>query len=202
MVVVALLSFLVASTYNAFLIGQSIWAKTEDTVGLEENLTRASDKIIPELRQSGHSASGVFQVSIDNNSGVNQSDILRFSIPVLCQPGAYPVDANGDTAHWGAPLTWGCNEPSCMDANNDCNTIEYKYIQYLLTTKNALVRRVLDRSQISIKEDLVAENIVDMQIEPNFNQRMLTLKLTAEKQSGKKTIKQSSETKIYLRNAH
>ena len=202
MVVVAMLSFLLAATYGTFLSGQSIWTKTNNTIELDENLTKAIGRITPELRQSGHDAKGKFQVWIDSKSGVGESDVLRFSIPVICENSGNPVDANGDTAHWGAPLTWGCSKASCMDENNNCDTVEYKYIQYLLNEKHYLLRRVLDFSENTAREDIIAENIVDMNIEPNFNQRVVKIHLTAQKEIGRKQkIKQEMEINIRLRNA-
>ena len=201
-VVVALLSFLLAATYGAFLSGQSIWLKTNNTIELDEHLNKAVGRIVGELRQSGRDAKGMFQVSIDANAGPGESDMFRFSIPVICETGGNPVNATGDTAHWGAPLTWGCSKASCMDGDNNCDTIEYKYIQYLLNDKHYLLRRVLDFSLNTVHEDIIAENIFDMRIEPNFDQRMVTLNLMAQKDTGRKqNIKQKFEIKIRLRNA-
>ena len=202
LIVVALLSFLLAATYGTFLSGQSIWLKTNNTIELDENLNKAVGRIVSELRQSGHDAKGVFQVSINANTGVGESDIFRFSIPVICETGGNPVNAAGDTAHWGAPLTWGCSKSSCMDGDNNCDTIEYKYIQYLLNDKHYLLRRILDFGMNTVHEDIIAENIFDMHLEPNFDQRMVTLHLKAQKDIGKKQIvKQEFEIKIRLRNA-
>ena len=202
MVVVAMLSFLLAATYGTFLSGQSIWTKTDNTIGLDEHLAKAVSRITPELRQSGHDAKGKFQVWIDSKTGVGESDVLRFSIPVICENNGNPVDANGDTAHWGAPLIWGCTKASCMDENNNCDTIEYKYIQYLLNEKHYLLRRVLDFSENTVREDIIAENIIDMRVEPNFDQRIVKLHFTAQKETGKKqNLKQEMDINIRLRNA-
>ena len=202
LMVVALLSFLLAATYGALLSGQSIWLKTNNTIELDENLNKAVGRIVGELRQSGHDAKGMFQVWIDADAGVGESDIFRFSIPVICDTRGNPVNATGDTAHWGSPLTWGCSKSSCMDGDNNCDTIEYKYIQYLLNDKHYLLRRVLDFSMNTAHEDIIAENIYDIQIEPNFDQRMVTLHLKAQKDLGRKQIiKQEFEVKVRLRNA-
>jgi prepilin-type N-terminal cleavage/methylation domain-containing protein len=202
MVVVAILSFLIAATYGAFVSGQTIWTKTNNTIELEEHLGRALDRIVPELRQTGHESKGIFQVSVDSQTGVGGSDIFRFSIPVICESGGNPVNANGDTAHWGAPLTWGCNQASCMDENNNCDTVEYKFVEYRLNEEHQIIRRVLDFGLNVVREDVISEDIVGMRIEPNFDQRMLTLKLTAQKKTGhNQTLTQELETKIRLRNA-
>jgi len=202
MVVMAMLSFLLAATYGTFLSGQSIWTKTNTTIELDEHLNKAASRITPELRQSGHDAKGKLQVWIGSKSGAGESDVLRFSIPVICENKGNPVDANGDTAHWGAPLTWGCTKASCMDENNNCDTIEYKYIQYLLNEKHYLLRRVLDFSENTVREDIIAEGIIGMHIEQNFDQRIVKLQLTAQKEAGKKQkIKQELEINIRLRNA-
>lgn len=202
LLVAAILTCLIAATYGAFLSGQSIWFRTNNVIELDENLGRAVDRIVPELRQAGHDAKGIFQVSIDSKAGVGESDIVRFSIPVICESGGNPVNAAGDTAHWGAPLTWGCTKASCMDENNSCETVEYKFVEYSLNKQHNIVRRVLDFGLNVVREDVVSENIVGMTLEPNFDQRMLTLKLTAQRDTGhNQKITQDVETKIRLRNA-
>lgn len=202
LVVVALISFLLAATYATFLSGQSIWTKTDNAIELDEQLNKAAGRIAAELRQSGHDGKGIFQVSIDSQTGVNQSDLLRFSIPVICQASGNPVDANGDTAHWGASLTWGCAKASCMDEDSNCDTVEYKFIQYSINEKHQLVRQVLDFATNIVREDIIAEHISGMRIEPNFDQRMMKLRLTAQKEIGRKqNTKEEIEVNVRLRNA-
>ncbi len=202
MVVVALLSFLIAATYGTFLSGQSIWNKTNTTIELDEELSKAIGRISAELRLTGHDAKGKFQLVNLSQSGVNQSDVFRFSIPVICETGGNPVDANGDTAHWGAPLTWGCAKASCMDENNNCDTVEYKYIQYLINEKRQLLRRILDFSENTVKEEIVAEHIAAIRLEPNFDERMVKISLTAQQDLGRKQIiKQDIQFNVRLRNA-
>lgn len=202
LVVVALLSFIVASIYNTFIAGQSVWLRTSDRSGLQDNIRQAFDRILPELEQSGHDRQGVFQVLINDNTGPNHSDKLRFSIPVICDRTANPVAADGSTAHWGAPLTWGCTQASCMDANGSCDSVEYKYINYEINRNNTLVRRVLDYSSNLVREDTITENISDIQIEPDNVQRLITINIRAQKKTGpKSTIQESAQAKVYLRNA-
>ncbi len=202
LVVVALLSFVVASIYNTFITGQSVWFKTINRGELQDNIRQAFDRILPELEQSGHDRQGIFQVSIENNAGPNQSDKLRFSIPVVCDKTSNPVAADGSTAHWGAPLTWGCTQASCMDANNSCDSVEYKYIDYELNRNNTLIRKVLDYSSNLVREDQITENISNIQIETSFDQRMVTINITAQKKTGPKSIiHESAQAKVYLRNA-
>jgi prepilin-type N-terminal cleavage/methylation domain-containing protein len=202
MIVVAILSFLIAATYGIFLSGQSIWNRTDTSIELDEQLTKAANRVTAELRQSGHDAKGKFQIFNSSQSGANQSDVFKFSIPVICENGGNPVDANGDTAHWGAPLTWGCSKASCMDENNNCDTVEYKFIQYLINEKHQLLRRVLDFSENTTKEEVIAQDISAMRLEPNFDERMVKLFLTAEKEIGRKrTAKQELQINIRLRNA-
>jgi len=199
--VVTLLTFLVASTYNTFMTGQSLWTKVDRAIELEDNLRRALDRIVPELAMSGHDSRGFFQASISNNNGVHGSDILRFSIPVICESNGNPVNAQGNAAHWGAPLTWGCTEASCMDADNNCDTVDYKYIEYLING-DALIRRVLDYSQAVVREETVALNISDFQAEPNFNQRIITLTLTGQlRLSGENKVTAQTQSDVYLRNS-
>lgn len=202
MLVVAILSFLVATTYGAFLSGQNIWNRTANTIELDEELNKAVQRIAGELKWTGHDSKGQFQLSYITQSGVNGSDIFKFSIPVICQANGNPVDGNGDTAHWGAPLTWGCSDSSCMDADGNCNTVEYKSLQYRINEKNQLVRRVLDFSESVIKEDVVAENISNLKIEPSFDQRMIKVVLTASKNATKnKIINQELIFNVHIKNA-
>ena len=197
MIVVVLLTFLIASAYSTFMTGQSLWFRVDHSIELEDNMRKAFDRIIPELSMSGHNKSRVFQVKISNGTGVNGSDVLQFSIPVICQNNGNPVDAEGNTAHWGATLTWGCSQASCMDADVNCDTAEYKYTEYLINDHKDLVRRVLDLGQSSVREDVVASNIIDLQAEVNSNQRIIKLTLTA----GQDKNKSSSKMNIYLRNS-
>lgn len=202
MLVVAILSFLVAATYGAFLSGQTIWNRTANTIEMDEQLNKATQRIAAELKWTGHDSQGQFQLSYITQSGINESDIFKFSIPVICQPNGNPVDGNGDTAHWGAPLTWGCSESSCMDSDGNCDTVEYKYIEYRINDKNQLVRRVLDFTENVVKEDVVAENISNLKIEPNFDQRMIKVVLTASKNAAKnKIINQELRFDVHIKNA-
>lgn len=202
MMVVAILSFLVATTYGTFLMGQTIWNKTSHTIEMDEQLTKAAQRIYAELRLTGHDADGKYQLSFISQAGVNQSDIIKFSIPVICQTSGNPVDGNGDTAHWGAPLTWGCTQSSCMDQNNSCDTIEYKYLRYLIDEQFQFKRQVLDFSENVVREDIIAQNISNFHIEPNFNQSMVKVILTASKTIGRnQTVNQELTLNIRIKNA-
>ncbi len=202
MIVLTLVTFLIAGTYNTFLTGQTLWTRIDRSIELEDNLRKAFDRITPELAMAGHDKRGFFQVWISNNGGAKGSDILRFSIPVICETNGNPVDAEGNTAHWGAPLTWGCAQASCMDADNNCDTVDYKYIEYLLNEDNTLVRRVLDYSQTMVREDIIASHISDFQAETNFNQRMVELILNAQiNMIGKTKVTGSAQRNVYLRNS-
>ncbi len=202
MIVIAVLAFFVAGVYNTFLTGQSLWSKVDRSIELEENTRKVFDRIAPELAMSGHDSRGFFQVTISNGGGLNGSDILRFSIPVICQTNGNPVDAQGNAAHWGAPLSWGCTDSSCMDRDNSCDTVEYKYIEYLIGNDSSFVRRVLDYSQAVVREDVIAMTISDFQAEANYNQRVLSLTVTAQLNLiGETKISESSQMDIYLRNS-
>jgi prepilin-type N-terminal cleavage/methylation domain-containing protein len=202
MIVIAVLVFFIAAVYNTFLTGQSLWSKVDRSIELDDNIRKVFDRIAPELAMSGHDSRGFFQVAISDNGGINGSDILRFSLPVICQTNGNPVDAQGNAAHWGAPLTWGCTDSSCMDRDNNCDTIEYKYIEYLIGADSSLVRRVLDYSQAVVREDVIAMTISDFQAETNYNQRVLSLTVTARLNLiGETKITESSQMDIYLRNS-
>jgi prepilin-type N-terminal cleavage/methylation domain-containing protein len=201
-IVITLVTFLIAGTYSAFLTGQSLWTKIDRSIELEDNLRKALDRIVPELAMSGHDKRGFFQVLVSNDGGAHGSDIVRFSIPVICQNNGNAVDPQGNAAHWGAPLTWGCAQASCMDADNNCDTVEYKYIEYLLHDDRSLRRRVLDYSQNVIREDVIASSVQEFQVETGSNQRALTLTLKAQTDlGGKATAEESAKRTVYLRNS-
>src|SRR3990167_2436584 len=107
---VALAIFLVlsAGVFAVLATGRSTWFDTDASFELQQNLRFALEKLSRELHESGFDKNNVWQVSINNDGGVNGTDILKFSIPIICHSGDSVIDANGDIAYWGAPLTWGC----------------------------------------------------------------------------------------------
>lgn len=107
MVVCLLMSIILTAGSMVFISGQQQFTETALQSELQDNLVRALDRVTFELKDSGTGPSGL-QVSIQDNLGVNGTDILTFSIPV-CICGASPIDTAGDVSRWGAPMVWGQN---------------------------------------------------------------------------------------------
>ncbi|MBF0532943.1 MAG: prepilin-type N-terminal cleavage/methylation domain-containing protein [Candidatus Omnitrophica bacterium] len=173
MVTLAIFTVLVAGVLGALAAGRSSWAKTDANIRVRENLRMAVNKMAAELRQCGADGSNVVQATINTGTGIGGSDIIRFSIPILCQTGMNVMDANGNVAAWGAPLTWGCLSSTCMDADNNCNTRDYQFIEYRLATSayagtgTLLVRRVLagNAGATIVREDVIASQMLQLQIQ-------------------------------------
>lgn len=111
--VAALLFGVIAAAGSMVLIVSSrSWHQTDTRLSLEENLLLCQQKISGELQESGQDENGNWKVSILDNTGVNNSDILRFSVPI-CPCGTTPLDENSNVKAWGAPLSWG--QSGCSD---------------------------------------------------------------------------------------
>jgi len=122
-------------------------------------------------------------------------------MPVQCEVGASVIDASGDVAYWGAPLTWGCTDSSCMDADDDCTTVDYKYVEYRIDSNNQLLRRVLDVGFNVIREEIFAQNITDLQAVMSGDQNAITLTFTVLKNTAlNRQISTTSSINVYLRN--
>ncbi len=181
-------SFLIMST------GQSTWFTTDARIQVQESLRQALDRFVVEMRQTQ-----MPQVAVSDGTGPGGSDIIRFSLPVVCEAGGSLIDTNGDVAHWGAPLTWGCQDSSCMDADDDCSTLEYKYVEYRLNNNAELVRRVLDGGLAQVRENVFASNISDLQAQVNTD--TITLTVSAQKEGlDQRTYTEQQSVDVYLRN--
>ena len=201
LVVIVIFSIIVAATYQALFTGNSLWFQTETKIKLRENLRLSIDRLIREVQQSGIDKKGISQIFILNGEGFNSSDVLRFSIPIVCEVNGNVMGNDGYVAHWGAPLTWGCHAPTCMDADNNCNTIDYKYLEYRLSKDSKLLRRVLDYNWQVIREDVIAQHIMDFQVEQSFDQRIVSIHVTAEEVSNSKApFSVEADFDVYLRN--
>jgi len=194
MIVVLIVTTILAGGFLIFSTGQSTWFTSDIKIRLEENIRQALEKITTELRQSRVDQSQVF-----DNTGPNNTDVVRFSVPVVCEAGGNLIDINGDVAHWGAPLTWGCTSSTCMDADNDCDTVDYQFVEYGLGSDDQLVRRVLDATPSVVRTDVVAQGISDFQVQVNGS--VVTLTLQAQQVTvTNRTMSESMTTAIYLRN--
>jgi len=201
MVVLVIFSMISAGIYAVFSTGQVTWFNTEASIELQQNVRMTLEKITREMNESGFDKNGVSQLTISDGTGVNGTDVVRFSMPVLCVSNMNVIDANGDVATWGAPLTWGCTDASCMDADDDCSTVDYKYIQYLTNSNNELIRRVLDNNNAMVREDIFARHILDFQVTANVNGDLITLQITARKNSSvNAVISASTSMDVNLRN--
>lgn len=191
----------VGGIYGVLAVGQSTWFETDASIGLQQNIRLVLQKITRELNESGFDKNGSWQVTISDGTGPGGSDVLRFSVPVICHGGDSVIDANGDVAHWGAPLTWGCTSSSCMDADDDCATVDYKYVEYSMNADNQLTRKVLNPALATQREDLIAQNISDFQLSNSVNRNVVTIQLTAQNQSLMgRMVTSSASMDVYLRN--
>ncbi len=201
LVVIAISAFMLTSIFTTFMTGQATWFTADSAIELRNNIRVSTEKIARELRESGFDSVGTAQVTVLDGSGANATDILRFSMPVLCNSATSLLDTSGNVAHWGAPLTWGCTTSSCMDANDSCGTVEYKYVQYEITSSNQLVRKALSPGLTIAQQDTIASNVTNMQITTSADQNVITIQLTAQKLSPlRKLITLTKSIDVYLRN--
>jgi len=116
MVTILLLSSVMAGIYSVFASSREVWMMVEVHTQLQDNLRQTMFKVSRELRQTG-SDNGVLQLGINNGGGVNNSDVITFSIPI-CVCSNMAINNNGNISNWGAPLVWGSS--GCI---TDVNTI-------------------------------------------------------------------------------
>jgi len=200
MVVMAIFSVMGAVILGVLMTGRDSWHTTDTQISLRENVRIIMSRVSRELQESG-SSGGSMQVTIDNGGGVNGSDILRFSMPVICQQGGVVIDANGDVAYWGAPLTWGCSIFSCMDGDDDCSTVDYKFVEYKMDGNNQLLRRVLNPALTAVREDVFAENVTDFQVVLGADSNLATLTVTVSRDTeSNRTITSTESINVFFRN--
>ncbi len=201
LVVIAICGFMLSGIFTTFMTGQATWYTADSAIELRENIRVSSEKITRELRESGFDSVGTAQATVVDAGGANSTDLLRFSMPILCNSSTALLDASGNVANWGAPLTWGCTSSSCMDANDSCANLEYKYVQYEVTSSNELVRKVLSPALAVVAQNTIASNITNMQITVSADQNVITIALTAQKLSPmRKLITLTKSLDVYLRN--
>ncbi len=127
MVMTLLFAIILGAGTMVFVSGQNAFSLTSVRADLQENAHRTLQRISYELQESGRDSSGLLKVSILDGTGVNGTDILRFSIPI-CVCGVSPIDTNGNVSRWGAPLTWGkggCSTNYALDINGNVNICHY-----------------------------------------------------------------------------
>jgi hypothetical protein len=197
-VAMGIVSFCLAVIFSLLGNAQSSFFNADTNIDLRNTLRVASDKMTSELRNTGYKG-GVAQFAILTGSGTNGTDIIRFAIPILCTSTMTTIlDGNGDPAYWGAPLTWGCNTSSCMDADNDCSIQEYRYIQYSLNASKQLERKVLNSALTTVSTTIMATDIIDFDV--SLTNEKFTITLTGQKISPVKNTLTAVYTSILLIN--
>jgi prepilin-type N-terminal cleavage/methylation domain-containing protein len=119
LVTTAIFSLLGTAAFIVFIAGNSFWSATDAKIRLQQSFRLSSQKIFPELQESGRDSVGTLQVTILNNTGVNGSDVLRFAVP-LCPCGVSAMNDSTDVRNWGAPTIWGqsgCDAPLTIQGN-------------------------------------------------------------------------------------
>lgn len=201
MIVIGICALMLSGIFTTFMTGQATWFTADSNIEIRNDVRVSTEKITRELRESGSNSAGVMQVTLLDGAGANTSDILRFSMPVQCNSATALLDTNGNVANWGAPLTWGCTASSCMDSNNSCAVLEYKYVQYEITSDNTLVRKVLGPALGVVAQETIARNMTNMQLTQSADQNVITVVLTAQMTSPmRKQVSLTKSLNVYLRN--
>jgi hypothetical protein len=118
MVVTLLSAIMFLAGFMLFNGSRQAWAMTNTRIGLQENLRRSLERAGIELSSSGRDSANSLKVTVLDNAGLNNTDILRFSIP-LCLCGTAVMDSNTEVRIWGAPLNWaqtGCQTTWTVNA--------------------------------------------------------------------------------------
>lgn len=194
MIVTFLVSAITGGIYLIFSSGQASWFTADANIQNQDNLRKSLQRISAELRQSKADKKYIF-----DGTGVNGTDILRFSIPILCQAGSTFIDSDGNIPYWGGPLTWGCSSLTCMDADQNCTTLEYKYIEYFVDNNQQLRREILTEGLNVVHGDVFAVHISDFQVTVNGN--MIHIMAKAQKETmPNRLLTSQADIDIYLRN--
>ncbi len=178
---VAILVALMGIVFGFVLSAQAAFNNADAGIQLRNIFRTANDKMAWELSHTGHDGGGNAQYIISTGTGVNGSDTIRFSVPVVCDAVTPFLDATGNPAHWGAYLTWGCDSVTCADANGACATVEYKYVQYALSATGVIVRSVLGPMLNVVSSASIADGITNMHFSVAGNQ--LTFSLSGQRRS-------------------
>jgi len=112
LVTALLLTIVFTAGSMLFVAGERLWSLVDGQIQLQENARQAIGRISAELRESGRDINDILQVWVSNNAGPNNSDILRFAIP-LCLCSRSVMDNSMEVRDWGAPMAWGST--SCVE---------------------------------------------------------------------------------------
>ncbi len=195
--VVAVAIFVVMLSGLAVIItsGQNSWFNADTQIDLQESMRKTFAKVSSEVRQSSST-----QLQVNKGSGGNGSDTIVFSIPVLCETGMDLMGTGTSIQYWGAPLTWGCTSSSCMDGDNDCTTVEYSQVRYMIDGSNQLVRQVLDGVSSVVQTDIMAQDIIGMDITITAGGH-INIDVTAQQSTAtNRTITATTDVNIHMRN--
>lgn len=174
MVAMSIVIALMAAVSVAMGVGRDSWMTTTAQIEVRENMRSAQARITREFRETGSDKDGNIEMAITAGGGANGSDVVTFAVPILCNASMHLINSDGDVQVWGAPLTWGCHDVSCMDQDGDCSAIEYRRIQYRINESDELVRIVLAPDNSVVATDVFAENLTDLRVrligeDINFN---------------------------------
>src|SRR3989338_5888945 len=84
MVVMFVLLVVVGGSLTVLSSGQSAWFTADATMQLEQELRQGLTKVGKELSESGEDKNDVHQVTITNSGGPGNSDVVKFTMPVVC----------------------------------------------------------------------------------------------------------------------
>ena len=227
----ALFALMAAMTLMLFTGSKNAFMDGEARIIVQENLRDTLSYLQEELRKSDED-----HVQILHGQGQGNSDLIRFSIPVLCDSsadwldecdaskegklegcnfacGSYAQGCSdaactfaegvdcGETlvAHWGAPLTWKCSSHTCMDSDNNCSTVDYKFIQYGLNGNGKLIRSVLSAGAGVVAQQVLGADLDDLQFTLNGTVVRATI-TSKEKSITQREMSAETSVDIYLRN--
>jgi len=234
LIVALILSVIIGGGYSVMSSGESAWFTTDANIQMHENLRQVIQKVARELQESGSSRDYTdpcnsvmsMRVVISDGAGAGGSDILRFSVPIVCQATGSPI---GTSAHAcsvaGCSVTissnplvtqncpssgsitvtevanWGTSFMWGDTSSIDCVNDDYDRVEYRVDANNQLVRRVLNTGGALLREDVFAQNITDFQAVLSGDQNAVTITVTAQKVSSMGRAMSSSRTiNVFLRN--
>lgn len=183
-ITMAILAFMITVVYGLMGNARTIFFDMSMGTQLRDGLRQAVSRMELELRNTGYDSAHNAQFLVSAGAGASGTDTIRFSVPILCSTTATLLNASGDPANWGAGLTWGCGGSACMDANNSCAVLEYKYIKYAVNSSGQLVRSVLGPDLATVGSAVIGRDISGLSITFNNATRTLSLVVKARKLSG------------------
>ncbi len=206
LVVTLIFTILAAGLFMVLHVGQSTWYTAEVAMEIQQDLRGAMMRLTKELHQSGFKCNNppdctntTVQVIILSDAGVNNTDILRFKIPVDYNQDSYIKNSSGIVELWGANLTWGCLDYNCQRPLSPEPQSNSYMIEYLVDDSRHLLRRVLDDGLNPVRTDIYADNIENFQVTRSGN--LVTIDLSASKTSiVGRAVSSNLSVQVLLRN--